>query len=70
MAAMGPALLLPKISRGQAMNCKMSDAAVRHRIRPGGPWQLLVPGIYLSRTGTPTTFQRIWQRCSTRDPEA
>ncbi len=36
----------------------MSDAAVRHRIRPGGPWQLLLPGVYLSRTGTPTAFQR------------
>jgi hypothetical protein len=46
------------ISRGQAMDCKMSDAAVRHRIRPGGPWQPLLPGVYLSCTGTPTTFQR------------
>ena len=46
------------ISRGQAMNCNMSDAAVRHRIRPGGPWQPLLPGVYLSRTGTPTAFQR------------
>ena len=36
----------------------MSDAAVRHRIRPGGPWQPLLPGVYLSRTGTPTAFQR------------
>ena len=36
----------------------MSDAAVRHRIRPGAPWQPLLPGVYLSRTGAPTTFQR------------
>lgn len=36
----------------------MSDAALRHRIRGGGPWQVLLPGIYLSQTGTPTTRQQ------------
>jgi hypothetical protein len=33
------------ISRGQAMDSLMSEAAVRHRIRPGGPGQPLLPGV-------------------------
>ncbi|MBO0809517.1 MAG: hypothetical protein J2P32_14565 [Actinobacteria bacterium] len=35
----------------------MTPAMVRHRIRPGGPWQRLLPGVYLTVTGTPTTAQ-------------
>jgi hypothetical protein len=46
------------ISRSQATGCQMSEATVRHRIRPGGSWQQLLPGVYLTRTGTPTTAQR------------
>jgi hypothetical protein len=46
------------ISRGQAMDCKMSETAVRHRIRSDGAWQTLLSGVYLSRTGTPTPVQR------------
>lgn len=46
------------ITRRQARECGMSDAALRHRIRSGGPWQVLLPGTYLSYTGTPTTRQR------------
>lgn len=46
------------ISRGQAVDCKMSETAVRHPIRPDGAWQPLLPGVYLSRTGTPTPVQR------------
>ena len=40
------------------MGCLMSEAALRHRIRPGGRWQPLLPGVYLSHTGTPTTRQQ------------
>lgn len=36
----------------------MSNAALGHRIRAGGPWQVLLPGIYLSHTGTATIRQR------------
>ena len=32
-------------------------AEIRHRIRPGGPWQRLFPGVYLAVTGTPTRRQ-------------
>jgi hypothetical protein len=36
----------------------MSLDAVRYRIRPGGPWQRLLPGVYLAVTGTPTVDQK------------
>jgi hypothetical protein len=35
----------------------MSIGQLRHRTRPGGPWQRLLPGVYLSVTGTPTRRQ-------------
>ena len=37
----------------------MSDQALRHRIRPGGPWQVLLPGVYLTATGSPATPPRL-----------
>lgn len=46
------------ISRRQALDGGMTRAAVAHRIRPGGPWQRLLPGIYLGQTGTPTVAQQ------------
>jgi hypothetical protein len=46
------------VARQQIARCAMSEGAMRHRIRPGGPWQVLLPGIYLSSTGTPTAAQR------------
>jgi hypothetical protein len=30
----------------------MTPGTLRHRVRPGGPWQALLPGIYLAHTGT------------------
>jgi very-short-patch-repair endonuclease len=38
--------------------CGMSDKALRHRLRPAGPWQRMLPGVYLAGTGVPTTDQR------------
>ena len=29
----------------------MSSEELRHRIRPDGPWQRLLPGVYLAVTG-------------------
>ena len=46
------------VSRAQAADCGMTRAALRHRIRPGGPWQQLLPGIYLAVTGNPTLAQK------------
>jgi hypothetical protein len=45
------------ITRAQAIGCGISPAEIRHRIRPGGPWQRLLPGVYLTVTGTPTQRQ-------------
>ena len=45
------------ITRAEALGCGLSLAQIRHRIRPGGPWQSLLPGVYLAVTGTPTQRQ-------------
>jgi hypothetical protein len=46
------------ISRSQALATGMTDNGVRHRLRAGGPWQTLLPGVYLTVTGQPTRLQR------------
>jgi hypothetical protein len=46
------------IARSQAMACGLTDAALEYRLRPGGPWQKIVPGVYLAVTGTITANQR------------
>jgi hypothetical protein len=46
------------ISRQQALAAGMSKEALRHRLRRGGPWQRLLPGVYLTVTGVPTADQR------------
>jgi hypothetical protein len=45
------------IVRAQALGLGLSAGQIRHRIRPGGPWQVLLPGVYLAATGTPTQRQ-------------
>lgn len=45
------------ISRDEAFRCGMTPGQLRHRLRPGGPWQRLLPGVYLAVTGTPTRPQ-------------
>ena len=35
----------------------MTQPAVRHRIRPEGPWTVLLPGVYLAQTGAPSASQ-------------
>jgi hypothetical protein len=42
------------IAGWQAAACGLTRAALAHRIRPGGPWQRLLPGVYFARTGTST----------------
>ena len=46
------------IARDQALACGLSRAAIEHRIRPGGPWQRLLRGVYLANTGAVSTTQR------------
>jgi hypothetical protein len=46
------------ISRQQAWDCGLTRDALAHRIRPGGPWQRLIPGVYLAQTGPPAAAQQ------------
>jgi hypothetical protein len=45
------------LTREQALTHGLSPDALRHRIRSGGPWQRLLPGIYLTATGEPSHDQ-------------
>ena len=47
------------ITRSQARDCAMSNDALQHRIREGGAWQVMLPGVYLTNTGAPTMPQRL-----------
>ncbi len=46
------------ITRGQAVLCGMPHSTLDRHIAPGGPWQRLLPGVYLAVTGTATRDQR------------
>jgi hypothetical protein len=46
------------IAKGQALGCGLTMKAVRYRLRPEGPWQRLLPGVYVAQTGTPFEDQR------------
>jgi very-short-patch-repair endonuclease len=46
------------ISRGQARAAGVTSHALSHRLRAGGPWQIMLPGVYLAVTGAPTAPQR------------
>ena len=45
------------VSSAQALAIGMTAAGLRHRYRPGGPWQRLLPHVYLMSTGEPTSEQ-------------
>jgi hypothetical protein len=42
------------IARAQALQCGLTPRALQHRTRPGGPWQRVLPGVYVTTTGDPT----------------
>jgi hypothetical protein len=46
------------ISREQAVAAGLTKHALQHRLRDRGPWQVLLPGIYLAATGTVSHAQR------------
>jgi hypothetical protein len=46
------------IARHQALAVGVTPGALRHRLRAGGPWRTLLPGVYIAVTGTPTTLQQ------------
>ena len=39
---------LAVVSRGQLLALGVTDKAVQYRVRAGGPWQVLLPGVYLA----------------------
>ena len=45
-------------SRSQLLGLGMSASSLRHRIRASGPWQVLLPGVYLAVSGTPNLPQQ------------
>jgi hypothetical protein len=45
------------LSRAQALASGTTPAGLQHRLREGGPWQRLLPGVYLTITGAPTPIQ-------------
>lgn len=48
------------IGRSQllSLEIRMSRSAIDYRIRDGGPWQVILPGVYATTTGTLTGNQR------------
>jgi hypothetical protein len=47
------------ITRSQALAAGMSIGALRHAVRPGGPWQRVVPGVYATFTGPLQDIHRL-----------
>jgi hypothetical protein len=45
------------ITRAEAGLCGLTPRMVQHKIRPGGRWQRLLPGVYLTQTGAPDRDQ-------------
>jgi hypothetical protein len=41
------------IARDQALECGMTHRVMYYRVRAAGPWQLLLPGVFLTHTGKP-----------------
>jgi hypothetical protein len=46
------------VARHQALKCGVTPSALRHKLRKGGPWQKILPGVYAANTGTVTPEQR------------
>ncbi len=46
------------VARDQALAAGVTSNALRHRLRPGGQWIGILPGVYVAVTGTPTVAQQ------------
>lgn len=46
------------VTRAQVLQVGLTRHAVSHRLREGGRWRLLLPGVYLTLPGVPTQGQR------------
>jgi hypothetical protein len=49
---------LSVVSRRQLLTLGMTDNAMQYRVRAGGPWQALLPGVYLGVSGAPNLPQK------------
>jgi hypothetical protein len=48
---------LDLITRPQALAVGLTRHAIANRLRLGGPWRRVLPGVYIAATGTPTVGQ-------------
>jgi hypothetical protein len=46
------------VSRAQLLALGMKDTAMQHRVRVGGPWRVLLPGVYIAANGVPSVSQK------------
>jgi hypothetical protein len=46
------------VARCQALECGMTRGTIEYRLRPDGPWRQILPGVYLTVTGSPSQEQR------------
>ena len=46
------------LSRSQALDYRLTNAAIRYRLRPDGPWRKILPGVYVTTTGVVSDDQR------------
>ena len=47
------------ITRGQALACGLTRSAVSHRVKDGGRWRTVLPGVYLTTGGELAGKQRV-----------
>jgi hypothetical protein len=58
------------VSRKQAARYGITESQLRHRLRPGGPWKKILPGVYSTETGAVTQDQRQMAALLYAGPEA
>lgn len=47
------------VRRDQALDCGLTPSALRHRLREGGPWHVVLPGVYAAFSGELLPRQRL-----------
>lgn len=46
------------VTRRQLVECGMTRSAIQHRVRPGGRWRVILPGVYAASDGIVSGDQR------------
>jgi hypothetical protein len=46
------------VSRTQLLALGMKDTAMQYRVRVGGPWRVLLSGVYIAANGVPSVSQK------------